>query len=153
MYFCRSLTGYAFGPSPFGKAGVFFLHCTVQPGFGSERMTGVPSVRNCQKPPPGPIEPKPDGSWEDPVLAVAKADPIRQQKPLSENSDRRWRGSQKTAVHSKHSSCGSLWRTADYGRHLMLQQGDSVRSAPTEEEGATEITWDELIPVPYALNC
>ncbi|KAF4801637.1 hypothetical protein TURU_033322 [Turdus rufiventris] len=79
----RSLTGYAFGPSPFGKAGVFFLHRTVQPGFGSERMTGVPSVRNCQKPPPGPTEPKPAGSWEDPVLAMAKADPIRDSRSCS----------------------------------------------------------------------
>lgn len=30
----------------------------------------------------------------------------------------------------------------------MLEQGESMRSAPTEEEGATEITSDELITAP-----
>lgn len=30
----------------------------------------------------------------------------------------------------------------------MLEQGESVRGAPTEKEGATEITCDELITAP-----
>jgi len=47
-----------------------------------------------------------------------------------------------------------LWRTVSHERDLTLEQGKSVRSPPSEEEGVAEKTCDELtitpIPCPPA---
>ena len=43
-----------------------------------------------------------------------------------------------------------MWRTVSHERDLALEQGQSVRSPPPEEEGVAETTCDELtvIPIP-----
>jgi len=47
-----------------------------------------------------------------------------------------------------------LWRTVSHEKDLTLEQGQSVRSPPPEEEGAAETACDELavnlIPRPPA---
>jgi len=44
-----------------------------------------------------------------------------------------------------------LWRTVSRERDLTLEQGQSVRSPPPEEEGAAETTCDQLTkaPIPH----
>jgi len=37
-----------------------------------------------------------------------------------------------------------LWRTVSCERDLTLEQGQSMRSPPSEKEGAAETTCDEL---------
>jgi len=41
-------------------------------GFGSQGAIGAASVSSCEKLPPCPIEPVPDGSKTNPLLAKAK---------------------------------------------------------------------------------
>jgi len=41
-----------------------------------------------------------------------------------------------------------LWRTVSPERDLTLEQGQSVRSPPPEEEGVAETTCDELTATP-----
>ena len=48
------------------------------------------------------------------------------------------------AVNGKDSHWRSSWRTVSCGRDPTLEQGKSVRSPPSEEEGAAETTCDEL---------
>ena len=51
----------------------------------------------------------------------------------------------------KDSRWRSLCRTVSCERDLMLEQGKSVSSHPSEEEGAAEVTCDELTvtPIPH----
>ncbi|KAK4830312.1 hypothetical protein QYF61_009817 [Mycteria americana] len=59
----------------------------------------------------------------------------------------------KNCSHGKDSHWRSLWRTVSCGRDPTLEQGKSVRSPPSEEEGAAETTkafnmiaqWDRQI--------
>jgi len=54
----------------------------------------------------------------------------------------------KSCTHGKDSRWRSLWRTLSRERDLMLEQGQSVRSPPPEEEGAAETMCDELTATP-----
>ena len=51
----------------------------------------------------------------------------------------------------KDLSWRSSWRTDPHERDPTLEQGKSVRSPPSEEEGAAEIMCDELTatPIPH----
>jgi len=54
------------------------------------------------------------------------------------------------AAHGKDSCWRHLWRIVSHGRDPKLEQGKTVSSPSPEEEGAAEMTCDELIanPIP-----
>ena len=54
----------------------------------------------------------------------------------------------RTAPRGRDPCWGSLWRAAALGRDPSLEQGQSVRSPPTEEERAAETACDELTATP-----
>jgi len=57
----------------------------------------------------------------------------------------------RTVSCGKDSHWRRFWRTVSCGRDPTLDQGQSVRSPPPEEEGAAETTCDELTanPIPH----
>ena len=95
-------------------------------------------------------------------LLPGPADPWREEPMLEQVC---WQGlwshagavcSWRTAPLGKDPRWGSLWRAVSREGDLTLEQGQSVRNLPPEEEGAAETTCDELTavpPFPIPLRC
>ena len=62
--------------------------------------------------------------------------------------DQLWGSPWRAAARGKDSHRRSLWRAVSLERNLTLEQGQSLRSPPPEEEGAAKTTCDELTTAP-----
>lgn len=154
MYFCRSLTSYTFGPSPFGRAGMFLTQlywaCAARLWqWGDHRGD------SCEKlPEASPMPHRANASWlQD--RSTAGQGWFHQQwwELLSDNSNLCWSSSWRTAVH------GGMLKSEKFVEDCWLWQGPHAGAGGECEErsrwgggsGRNNLWWTDHNP--YSLPC